>query len=150
MLLRHSQECLPPKFELQLVVFLCQTCDCHYWTAALLSLANCCFAVDIFIVLMHIIIIIIIIIIFYYCCFYHFIVISCYLFLLLLFLCLILLLLNQCCCFCLAACYYFFPVIVAVQMCQDDPGYAATPCMPWHDVFVNKPGFGNSTIVAWV
>ena len=44
--------------------------DCHYWTAALLSLANCCFAVDIFIVLM----LMLLLLLFYYY-YYHLIII---------------------------------------------------------------------------
>ena len=63
--------------------------DCHYWTAALLSLANCCFAVDIFIVLMLMLLLLLFYNYYYYyyyyyyyhhyyhCChYYHFIVIS--------------------------------------------------------------------------
>ena len=63
----------------------------------MLSLANCCFAVDIFIVLILMLPFIIFIIII--------IIIIIILFSIILFL--ILLLLNHCCCFCLAACYYF-------------------------------------------
>ena len=44
--------------------------DCHFWTAALLSLANCCFVVDIFIVLM--LMLLLLLFYYYYCCYYYY------------------------------------------------------------------------------
>ena len=103
--------------------------DCHYWTAALLCLANCCcFAVDIFCVNAYIIIIIIVIIVTIVTIIIV-IIIYWYLFLFLSFI-------NQCCCFCLAACYYFLLLLLQFKYVMRTlvfrhTLYAVAQCLTW-------------------
>ena len=116
--------------------------DCHYWTAALFCLANCCcFAVDIFCVKSYIIVTIVtiiiiviviidtIVIIVTIIIVIIIIIIDWYLFLFLLFI-------NQCFCFCLAACYYFLLLLLQFKYVMRTlvfrhTLYAVAQCFTW-------------------